>query len=97
MAAFYFFTTHCYLSNLKKILKKGYKEIGDHYANLADEAYRNFEMETCREYVDQGLAIVPDHWRLLELKRDLSRSAPGKFFRGVGKNIGSGIDSLFEK
>ena len=72
-----------------KIVKRGYQDIADRYAALADEAYRNLQFEKCRHYVDKGLEVMPGHKRLLALKVDLSRSKPGKFFRSVKKNIGT--------
>ncbi len=72
-----------------KIARRGYQEIANRYASLAEDAYRNLQYETCRQYVDKGLEVMPGHKRLLALKVDLSRSKPGKFFRSVKKNIGS--------
>jgi len=70
-------------------VREGYKEIADRYASLADESYRIFELEKARAYVEKGLAVMPGHPRLLSLKRDLSRSVPGKLFKGIQKNVKS--------
>ena len=76
------------------IAETGYREIADRYATLGEEAYRTFQYEACREYVNKGLKVMPGHSRLLELKRELSKPAPEKFLKGVGKNIGNGLEDL---
>lgn len=67
--------------------KNGLVRIADRYAALAEEAYRNLRIGNAREYVRQGLAIVPQHKHLLQLQRDLSRSKPGMFFKSIEKSI----------
>ena len=65
----------------------GMQKIADRYAVLAEDAYRNLRIPQCREYVRQGLAIAPQHRQLLQLRRDLTRSKPGMFFKSVEKSF----------
>jgi len=82
-----------YLKDIEKIdpendfVERGYGEIADRYAALAEEAHRAFNIEKARVYAARGLEIVPDHRRLLALKADLSRSKPEVFIDGLGKNL----------
>ena len=64
----------------------GLRKIADRYASMADLAYRKFDFRTAEEYVKRGLTVVPDHDRLLTLKRDFPRSKPEVFAKGVEKN-----------
>ena len=65
----------------------GMQKIADRYAVLAEESYRNLNIAQCREYVRQGLAIAPQHRQLLQLRRDLTRSKPGMFFKSLEKSF----------
>ncbi len=69
----------------------GFQRIADRYALMADLAYRKFDFRTAEKYVKRGLMVVPDHSRLLTLNRDLTRSKPEIFLKGLEKNI----DALF--
>ena len=66
---------------------EGFEKIGDRYAVLANAAFRQFEIDAARHYVAEGLQVVPDHWRLKVLHRDLQRSNPGLLFKSLEKNI----------
>jgi hypothetical protein len=65
----------------------GMQKIADRYAVLAEESYRNLNIAQCREYVRQGLTIAPQHRQLLQLRRDLTRSKPGMFFKSLEKSF----------
>jgi serine/threonine protein kinase len=66
---------------------EGIERLADGYASLAETAFRRMEIPIAREHVQQGLAISPQHRRLLQLHRDLSRSRPGIFFKSVEKSV----------
>jgi serine/threonine protein kinase len=72
-------------------VQAGLQKIADRYASIADLAYRKFNFRSAEEYVKKGLMVVPGHSRLLTLKRDLTKSKPEIFFKGLEKNI----DALF--
>ena len=71
------------------IALNGMKKIADRYAVLAEDAYRNLNLTNAREFVRSGLAVAPNHPKLLELQRDLSRSKPGIFFKSLEKSFGT--------
>jgi len=88
------------------LVQAGFQKMADRYASMADLAYRRFDFVTTEKYVQQGLMLVPDHVRLLQLKSDLSKSNPEVYMKGVEKNtefllksmekgIEKGIDTLF--
>lgn len=79
------------LDSKNKVGLNGLQSIGDRYSMLADEAYRSLDIEKAREFVEKGLQVAPKHKRLLELKKDLSRSGPGLFFRAIRKNLDSAV------
>lgn len=67
----------------------GIQAIGDRYAVLAENAYRNLQLSKAKMFVQKGLAVVPGHRHLKQLQLDLSRSKPGIFFKSIEKNIGT--------
>ncbi len=67
--------------------KQGIQRIGDAYGRLADKALEKFKYKKARVYVARGLAVVPDHPRLLALKKTLGRNRPTLLFESVRKKI----------
>jgi serine/threonine-protein kinase PpkA len=47
---------------------KGFNSIADAYADLAERKLAKFDYEATRKYVQRGLAIQPENFRLLRLK-----------------------------
>jgi len=73
-------------------VRQGMRRIADKYADLADTSYRNLKLVNAREFVKKGLAVQPDHERLLALQQDLSLSKPGIFLKMLQKNVQTVID-----
>ena len=46
-------------------VERGYGEIADRYAALAEEAHRAFNIEKARVYAARGLEIVPDSYNFV--------------------------------
>jgi len=65
----------------------GLRGIANRYAELAEEAYINFNLTNAKSFVRKGLAIDPHHRKLLELKRDLDQSKPAIFLKSLEKSI----------
>ncbi len=65
----------------------GLRVITNRYAELAEEAYINFNLTNAKSFVRKGLAIDPRHRKLLELERDLDRSKPMIFLKSLEKSI----------
>ncbi|MFW2368598.1 MAG: protein kinase domain-containing protein [Desulforhopalus sp.] len=72
-----------------RVALNGIQAIGDRYALLAENSYRNLKIAKARLFVQRGLQVVPDHFPLRQLQRDLTRSKPGIFFKSLEKNVGS--------
>ena len=70
-----------------KSAEMGLVEIGDQFAILAEKAWKKFEISKARYLVNQGLEIVPEHERLLKLKKEFSRSKPALIFKSIDKSI----------
>ena len=71
------------------LAQDGFRDIVNRYAVLAEKAYRKLDYQRAEHYVNKGLEIEPDHFRLQALKADLSRSEPEKYLRSFKKNINS--------
>lgn len=69
------------------VAKKGYMAIANRYASLGDTALQNLNLKKTRLYVASGLKVVPDHSGLLELQRDLQKSKPAIFFKGLKRSF----------
>jgi len=86
-------SAYFYFSEIERIdpgnetVARGYKKIGDRYAQLGDDAFNRFDYETASRMVEKGLLIVPDHYYLLSLKEDLARSELGRFGHSVKKKM----------
>lgn len=72
-----------------RVALNGIQAIGDRYALLAENSYRNLKIAKARLFVQRGLQVVPDHRQLRQLKRDLTLSKSGIFFKSLEKNVGS--------
>lgn len=66
---------------------EGFLKIADRYFVLADKAFMDFNLKKARLYVSKGLAVVPNHPKLLELERDLAKDKIGIFFKTLEKSI----------
>lgn len=71
------------------LVPDGLRKIGDRYALLADSAFRRLDFDSARHFVDEGLAVDPDNYRLNILERELLKSKPEMIMRGVEKNLKS--------
>jgi len=71
------------------LAKQGLEKIADRYMSFADKAYRQFEYEKSRVFVEKGLKVAPGHEELMRMKEELAKSKPEVFFNTLGKNIGS--------
>ena len=80
------------LDNKNELVSQGYRRIADRYAVLADNAFKRAEYSRARYFVREGLRMVPDHRRLIMIKRDLSRGKPGLIFKTLEKNVKTLID-----
>lgn len=84
-----------YFSEIEKIdpgsslARDGFRDIVNRYAVLAEKAYRKLDYQRAEHYVNKGLEIEPEHFRLQALKADLARSEPEKYLRSFKKNINS--------
>lgn len=89
-----------YLNAIEKIdpdnmvVTKGYLEIADRYTSLADGAYRVFNINKAKNYVNKGLKVAPNHRRLLALKAELSKSKPEILLNSMQKNIGTLLNNI---
>ena len=86
-SAFLYYSKILVMDPKNVLAKDGIKKIGARYAFLANRSYRNFDYKATADLVKRGLEVVPNHTRLLELKKDLERSKPGVFFKSLEKNI----------
>ena len=68
--------------------RRGMRAIADRYAVLAEDSFRNLRLGEAKQYVKNGLKVMPKHSQLLELKKDLARSKPGIFMRSLEKSFG---------
>ncbi len=85
--AYKYYLSILHIDGKNSLAMKGINRIADRYAELAEEAYRNLNIDKSKEYVRQGLAVAPQHQQLLQLQRDLTRSKPGMFFKSLEKSF----------
>jgi tetratricopeptide (TPR) repeat protein len=85
--AYKYYLNILHIDGKNSLAMKGINRIADRYAELAEEAYRNLNIDKSKEYVRQGLAVAPQHQQLLQLQRDLTRSKPGMFFKSLEKSF----------
>ncbi len=86
-SAYFYYQEIARLEPDNALVRKGYKDIADGYAKMADEAFRGFDYKTAEVYVRRGLQIVPDHYYLLSLKEELGRSDLGRVGHSVKKKL----------
>lgn len=67
----------------------GMQMIGDRYALLAENAFRDMNVEKSKSFVQKGLRVVPGHTHLLQLQKDLSKSKPEVFLKSLEKKLGT--------
>jgi hypothetical protein len=72
-----------------QIARQGYYNIANRYARLAEESMEKFKYERAKHYVDTGLSIVPEHERLLALKRQVDASLPSRVFHSIKNMLSS--------
>lgn len=73
---------------------KGMQDIGDRYALLAENAFRNMKVNASRRFVEKGLQVVPNHTHLLQLQRDLEKSKPEVFLKSLEKQLGTLLNGI---
>ena len=71
------------------LIQEGFRKIGDRYALLADSAFRKLDFDSARHFVNEGVAVDPDNYRLQILERELLKSTPEMIMKGVEKNLKS--------
>jgi len=86
-SAYFYYNEIKHIDPGNDIVTRGFKKIGDRYAQLGDEAFNRFDYEAADRMVKKGLQIVPDHYYLLSLKEDLARSDLGRFGHSVKKKM----------
>jgi serine/threonine protein kinase len=69
------------------LVLEGFADIAERYATLGDEAYRGFNFEMAQIYVERGLRIMPNHYYLLSLKKDLERGSTERYMHSLKKNF----------
>lgn len=69
------------------LVLEGFSDIAERYATLGDEAYRDFNFEMAQIYVERGLRIMPNHYYLLSLKKDLERGSTERYMHSLKKNF----------
>jgi tetratricopeptide (TPR) repeat protein len=69
------------------LVLEGFSGIAERYATLGDEAYREFNFEMAQIYVERGLRIMPNHYYLLSLKKDLERGSTERYMHSLKKNF----------
>ena len=72
-----------------KIARQGYYNIANRYAWLAEKSLEKFKYERAKSYVVTGLSIVPEHERLLALKRRVDASLPSRVFHSIKSMLSS--------
>ncbi|MBW2659251.1 MAG: serine/threonine protein kinase [Deltaproteobacteria bacterium] len=88
-SAFLYFSEIKKLDPGSRVAKEGLTSIADRYLLFADSAYRQFEYEKSRVFVEKGLRVAPGHGELKLMKEELAKSKPEVFFKTLGKNISS--------
>ncbi len=79
------------------LYKDGYNKIANKYLALAERAHKKGKVPTAREYVKDGLAVVPNHSKLLELQKELDMPAAVSGTTGVVKGVVEGTTNVFKK
>jgi len=69
--------------------RQGYYKIANRYARLAEKSMEKFRYERAKHYVDTGLSIVPEHERLLALKKQVDASLPSRIFHSLKSMLSS--------
>ena len=86
-SAYFYYNEIARLEPDSALVRKGYKDIADGYAKMAEEAFRDFDYDAAEVYVRRGLQVIPDHYYLLSLKQELGRSDIGKFGHSMKKKL----------
>ena len=86
-SAYFYYQEIARLEPDNALVRKGYKDIADGYAKMADEAFRGFDYKAAEVYVERGLQVIPDHYYLLSLKEELGRSDLGRVGHSVKKKL----------
>jgi len=86
-SAYYYYSQIARLDPDNGLVRKGMKDIADSYAKMAEEAFRDFDYKMAEVYVRRGLQVIPDHYYLLSLNEELSRSDLGRFGHSVKKKL----------
>ena len=66
---------------------RGLAALAERYADMAEAAFRELRLPTANKFCRQGLAIDPQHPRLLELQRDLAKSKPEMFLKSIERSF----------
>lgn len=86
-SAYFYYQEIARLEPDNALVRKGYKDIADGYAKMADEAFRGFDYKAAEVYVERGLQVIPDHYYLLSLKEELGRSDLGRVGHSMKKKL----------
>jgi serine/threonine protein kinase len=62
---------------------QGLYEIGSQYASLAERSIEQFNYRRAEHYIKTGLSVVPEHERLLALKRQVHAPLPGRVVNSI--------------
>ena len=90
--AYKYFKDIAKIDESNPIPQKGFTEIGDRYAVVAQEAYLNLNLSKARTLMEKGLAVDPRHKALLKLKVDLTQSIPNIFLDSLKKSVNNIIE-----
>ncbi|MGI9536649.1 MAG: hypothetical protein ACR2PB_06250, partial [Desulfocapsaceae bacterium] len=86
-SAYFYYHEIARLEPDNPLVRKGYKNIADGYAKMAEQAFRDFDYKSAEVYVRRGLQIIPDHYYLLSLKEELGRSDLGRVGHSMKKKL----------
>ena len=79
-SAYHYYNEVLKLDPENREAKQGIEEIADLYALLAEKQMKNFKYEKANEYIEKGLAVSPNHSKLLSLKADAGKNLPTKVY-----------------
>jgi tetratricopeptide (TPR) repeat protein len=86
-SAYFYYNEILRLDPESPLVREGFSDIAERYATLGDEAFREFNYEMAQVYVERGLQIMPNHWYLLSLKKDLERGSTERYMHSLKKNF----------
>lgn len=90
-----------YYNDIKKLdknnpkIQDGYKKIANKYAVLADNAHKEMQIDTAKDFVSEGLKVAPNHAHLLKIREDLNSGGFVPVYKGLEKNVKGVINSIF--